>query len=133
MSTGNLLFPFVRRLRALEPPGLNVNRVNTSGPSERLGCANFCKALPKERPRSVGNPLEQIAEAALRVLDHADQLISSPEIPALLQSLTHATGKLDQLISRSGGKIGHRCHAGCRRGFGYSLVVGRCRDASTTR
>ncbi len=44
-------------------------------------------------------PLERIAEAALRVLDHADQVISSPEIPVLLRSLTHASGSLDQLVT----------------------------------
>jgi paraquat-inducible protein B len=44
-------------------------------------------------------PLERIADAALRVLDRADRLISSPEIPPLLQSLTHASGSLDQLLT----------------------------------
>jgi paraquat-inducible protein B len=44
-------------------------------------------------------PLDRLADAALRVLDHADRLISSPEIPVLLQSLTHASGNLDRLLT----------------------------------
>ena len=33
------------------------------------------------------------------MLDHADRLISSPEIPVLLQSLTHASTNLDLLLT----------------------------------
>jgi paraquat-inducible protein B len=44
-------------------------------------------------------PLDRLADSALRVLDHADRLISSPEIPVLLQSLTHASNNLDRLLT----------------------------------
>src|SRR5262249_8628101 len=50
-------------------------------------------------------PLDKIAESALRVLDHADQLISSPEALSLLQSLTHASENLDRLMTSLNGDI----------------------------
>jgi len=44
-------------------------------------------------------PLERIADSMLRVLDDADRLISSPEIPTLLQHLTKASDNLDRLLA----------------------------------
>jgi paraquat-inducible protein B len=44
-------------------------------------------------------PLERIADSLLRTLDDADRLVSSPEIPRLLQSLAHASDNLDRLVT----------------------------------
>jgi phospholipid/cholesterol/gamma-HCH transport system substrate-binding protein len=44
-------------------------------------------------------PLERIAASLLRTLDDADRLVSSPEIPRLLQSLAHASDSLDRLLT----------------------------------
>jgi paraquat-inducible protein B len=44
-------------------------------------------------------PLERIADSLLRTLDDADRLVSSPEIPKLLQSLAHASDNLDRLLT----------------------------------
>jgi paraquat-inducible protein B len=44
-------------------------------------------------------PLERIADSLLHTLDDADRLVSSPEIPKLLQSLAQASDNFDRLLT----------------------------------
>ena len=46
-------------------------------------------------------PLDQIANSALRVLDEADRVLSSPEIPKLLTSLTAMSENANGLITEA--------------------------------
>jgi len=43
-------------------------------------------------------PLDKLAETALRLMDDADRLVTSPEIPPLLRSLVASSDGLDRLI-----------------------------------
>lgn len=51
-------------------------------------------------------PLDKIAASALRLLDNADRLVSSPEVPKLLQSLVLAGESLDRLLASLGADFG---------------------------
>ena len=44
-------------------------------------------------------PLDDIAKSLLRVLDDADKVVTSPEIPNLLKELSDASQKLDDLLA----------------------------------
>lgn len=44
-------------------------------------------------------PLDRIAESAIRLFDHADRLVSAPELPMLLRSLTASSNDVDRLIN----------------------------------
>ena len=44
-------------------------------------------------------PLDRIAESALRLFDDADRLVSAPEFPMLLRSLTASSDDVDHLIN----------------------------------
>jgi paraquat-inducible protein B len=44
-------------------------------------------------------PLDDIAKSLLSLLDHSDKLVTSPEIPALLNQFAEASHKLDDLLT----------------------------------
>ena len=51
-------------------------------------------------------PLDKLANGAIQLIDHADQILSSPEIPKLLQSMVGLMNNADGLVSDTRGSVG---------------------------